>query len=90
GLPPGGGLDVRIFGDAAYDYGRLEIVQYEGVQSKDLYPRAACQAARLVMRLMRADGGEIATGAGAVSLDPLTLDIDAVLRPQRSIYHGIV
>ncbi|MFZ9303899.1 MAG: hypothetical protein EB021_02920 [Gammaproteobacteria bacterium] len=40
GLPPGGGLDVRIFGDAAYDYGRLEIVQYEGVQSKDLYPRA--------------------------------------------------
>lgn len=41
GLPPGGALDVRIFGDSAYDYGRLEIVQYEGVQSKDLYPRAA-------------------------------------------------
>ncbi|MBU6377129.1 MAG: hypothetical protein KJS95_01230 [Gammaproteobacteria bacterium] len=40
GLPPGGALDVRIFGDASYDYGRLEIVQYEGVQSKDLYPRA--------------------------------------------------
>jgi catechol 2,3-dioxygenase-like lactoylglutathione lyase family enzyme len=40
GLPPGGGLDVRIFGDASYDYGRLEIVQYEGVKSNDLYPRA--------------------------------------------------
>lgn len=40
GLPPGGALDVRIFGDPAYDYGRLEIVQYEGVQSRDLYPRA--------------------------------------------------
>ena len=40
GLPPGGALDVRIFGDSTYDYGRLEIVQYEGVQSKDLYPRA--------------------------------------------------
>ena len=40
GLPPGGALDVRIFGDTAYDYGRLEIVQYEGVQSTDLYPRA--------------------------------------------------
>ena len=40
GLPPGGALDVRIFGDAAYDYGRLEIVQYEGVRSNDLYPRA--------------------------------------------------
>ncbi|MFM7396468.1 MAG: hypothetical protein ACKO42_05055 [Gammaproteobacteria bacterium] len=40
GLPPGGALDVRIFGDPAYDYGRLEIVQYEGVRSNDLYPRA--------------------------------------------------
>jgi len=40
GLPPGGALDVRIFGDSAYDYGRLEIVQYEGVRSNDLYPRA--------------------------------------------------
>lgn len=40
GLPPGGALDVRIFGDTGYDYGRLEIVQYEGVKSNDLYPRA--------------------------------------------------
>jgi catechol 2,3-dioxygenase-like lactoylglutathione lyase family enzyme len=40
GLPPGGALDVRIFGDSDYDYGRLEIVQYEGVKSKDLYSRA--------------------------------------------------
>jgi len=40
GLPPGGQLDVRIFGDASFDYGRLEIVQYEGVSSTDLYPRA--------------------------------------------------
>ena len=31
---------VRIFGDPAYDYGRLEIVQYEGAKSTDLYPRA--------------------------------------------------
>jgi len=40
GLPPGGALDVRIFGDSDYDYGRLEIVQYEGVKSNDLYSRA--------------------------------------------------
>ena len=40
GLPPGGQLDVRIFGDGEYDYGRLEIVQYEGVKSANLYPRA--------------------------------------------------
>jgi hypothetical protein len=40
GLPPGGQLDVRIFGDKNFDYGRLEIVQYEGVNSANLYPRA--------------------------------------------------
>jgi catechol 2,3-dioxygenase-like lactoylglutathione lyase family enzyme len=39
GLPKGAGLDVRIFGDPGYDYGRLEIVQYEGAKSTDLYPR---------------------------------------------------
>ena len=38
GLPSGAGLDVRIFGDASYGYGRLEIVQYEGVVSRNLYP----------------------------------------------------
>ena len=40
GLPAGAGLDIRIFGDPAYAYGRLEIVQYEGVTGADLYPRA--------------------------------------------------
>jgi len=40
GLPKGAGLDIRIFGDPAYEYGRLEIVQYEGAKSADLYPRA--------------------------------------------------
>jgi catechol 2,3-dioxygenase-like lactoylglutathione lyase family enzyme len=40
GLPKGAGLDIRIFGDPGYDYGRLEIVQYEGAKSADLYPRA--------------------------------------------------
>ena len=39
GLPQGAGLDIRIFGDSAYEFGRLEIVQYEGVTSADLYPR---------------------------------------------------
>lgn len=40
GLPTGAGLDIRIFGATAYPYGRLEIVQYEGVRGADLYPRA--------------------------------------------------
>ena len=40
GLPKGAGLDIRILGDPANQYGRLEIVQYEGVQSRNLYPLA--------------------------------------------------
>lgn len=39
GLPPGAGLDIRILGDPKNEYGKLEIVQYEGVHSKNLYPR---------------------------------------------------
>lgn len=48
GLPPGGALDVRIFGAAGYDYGRLEIVQYEGVKSNDLYPTIKAPARGLL------------------------------------------
>jgi catechol 2,3-dioxygenase-like lactoylglutathione lyase family enzyme len=40
GLPPGAQLDIRIMGDAKIDYGRLELIQYEGVTGRNLYPRA--------------------------------------------------
>ena len=40
GLPPGAKLDIRIMGDSKIDYGRIEIVQYGGVQSRNLYPLA--------------------------------------------------
>lgn len=40
GLPPGAGLDIRILGDPNNEFGKLEIVQYEGVKSNNLYPRA--------------------------------------------------
>ena len=40
GLPSGAKLDIRIMGDSKIDYGRIEIVQYEGATSRDLYPRA--------------------------------------------------
>lgn len=48
GLPSGACLDVRIFGDASFPHGRLEIVQYEGVQSANLYPRAVAPARGLL------------------------------------------
>lgn len=40
GLPSGAKLDIRIMGDSQVDFGRIEIVQYEGAPSRDLYPRA--------------------------------------------------
>jgi len=40
GLPPGAGLDLRIFGDAADPMGRIELIEYQQVKGKNLYPRA--------------------------------------------------
>ncbi len=40
GLPKGAALDIRIFGDRAEGYGRIEIVEYEAAPGRDLYPRA--------------------------------------------------
>jgi hypothetical protein len=81
GLPAGGALDVRIFGDRGYDYGRLEIVQYEGVTSVDLYPRAKAPArgllsvtffvADLATVLERAAALQRAAGAGAMRAAPV-------------------
>ncbi len=44
GLPPGASLDVRILGDNARPFGRVELVQYEGVASENRYPRARAPA----------------------------------------------
>lgn len=44
GLPPGASLDVRILGDEAREFGRIELVQYEGVASENRYPRARAPA----------------------------------------------
>ncbi len=40
GLPKGASLDVRILGNPASHFGRLEFVQYGGATSRNLYPRA--------------------------------------------------
>lgn len=48
GLPVGAGLDIRIFGDPSYTYGRLEIVQYERAESANLYPKACAPARGLL------------------------------------------
>jgi hypothetical protein len=48
GLPKGAALDIRIVGDPVSRYGRLELVQYEGVRSANLYPRAVPPARGLL------------------------------------------
>jgi catechol 2,3-dioxygenase-like lactoylglutathione lyase family enzyme len=85
GLPPGGALDVRIFGDSDYDYGRLEIVQYEGVKSKDLYSRATPPARGFLSVtffvkdiddvLRRAASLQQSRGAGAMRAPPRDHDV---------------
>ncbi|MEL7296257.1 MAG: hypothetical protein AAGJ86_01280 [Pseudomonadota bacterium] len=40
GLPSGAALDVSIWGDKAQSLGWLEIIEYQGTQGSDLYPRA--------------------------------------------------
>ncbi len=40
GLPKGAGLDVRVLGEADNEFGRMEIVDYQGVEGEDRYPRA--------------------------------------------------
>ena len=40
GLPPGAGLDVRVLGHGDEHFGRIEIVDYQGVEGENRYPRA--------------------------------------------------
>ena len=40
GLPPGAGLDFRVFGDKDDPMGRVEIVEYQQADGEDRYARA--------------------------------------------------
>ncbi len=44
GLPPGAALDVRIFGVRDEQFGQMEVVDYQGVEGSDRYPRAKPKA----------------------------------------------
>ncbi len=86
GLPPGGALDVRIFGDSDYDYGRLEIVQYEGVKSNDLYSRTQPPARGfLSVSFFVKDIGEVLDRAASLQQ---SRGIGAMRAPTRD--HGVV
>jgi len=44
GLPPGSGLDVSIWGRSSNVFGDIEIIEYQGVRGKNLYPMAVPKA----------------------------------------------
>lgn len=48
GLPAGAALHVSIWGSADEDFGRMELIEYRGVQGKDLYPAAKPKALGLL------------------------------------------
>ncbi len=48
GLPQGTSLHILICGDPDHDFGKLEIVEYQGVQGEDLYSRAVPKALGLL------------------------------------------
>lgn len=44
GLPPGKALDMRLLGDPNSWFGRVELIQYQGMTGKDLYKKAHAPA----------------------------------------------
>ena len=44
GLPSGSSLDVSIVGNSNTHYGRIELVEYQGVKGKNLFPKAKPKA----------------------------------------------
>lgn len=62
GLPKGAGLDVRVLGEEADEFGRIEIVDYQGVEGEDRYARAVAPAlGTLHVRYEVADLGPLKT-----------------------------
>ncbi len=49
GLPPGAALDISILGRADEHFGQIELVDYQGVEGRDLYPRAVPKARGILM-----------------------------------------
>ena len=48
GLPPGAGLDLRVYGDLAQPLGRIELIEYQRARGEDRYPRAVPPATGLL------------------------------------------
>jgi catechol 2,3-dioxygenase-like lactoylglutathione lyase family enzyme len=78
GLPPGAGLDLRVYGDPAEPLGRIELIEYQRARGEDRYPRALPPATGLLhatwrvpdlapLRQRLAAAGVAVTGQGELS-----------------------
>lgn len=78
GLPPGAGLDLRVYGDLAEPLGRIELIEYQRAQGEDRYPRAVPPATGLLhatwrvpdlapLRRRLAAAGVAVTGHGTIN-----------------------
>lgn len=74
GLPAGAKLDMHILGDPHDDLGKVELVQYVGVEGTDLYPSArppACGFLGVGFDAEDLDALVSRAEAGAYSVEPL-------------------
>lgn len=71
GLPPGAALDMRLLGDADQCYGRVELIAYEGIAGRNLYPRARPPAVGILGCRFRTD--DLAGLRGRAAANGLTV-----------------
>ena len=83
GLPPGAALDIRIVGDREIGLGRVEIVQYTGAPSRDLYPRARPPARGILsVTYLVPDVAPILAAGAALGVGDLG-EVDGIYGPGR-------
>ena len=55
GLPPGKALDMRLLGDANSWFGRVELIEYQGVSGENLYTKAQAPATGALHLVFKTD-----------------------------------
>ena len=55
GLPPGKALDMRLLGDTNSWFGRVELIEYQGVSGENLYTKAQAPATGALHLVFKTD-----------------------------------
>ncbi len=74
GLPPGKSLDMHILGDRDDWFGRVELIEYQGITGKNLYPRATAPATGALHLTYEIDNiTRVLNNAKALNIDVIDL-----------------